>query len=416
MVTRPKLLASTALAGMAALAPVWGAEPLKLSLGGYAVGGLTLRQEDNVAAPTTAPVNRGAGDDRVFAITTDIGRSDVFWESEVFFQGEMKTDSGLTVGVNIQLEAYTSNDQVDEHYVYLQGGFGKLIVGAENSAPYLLHFGVPSPTDTIFNVDDRRYLFPFRTPGSNKVTTPSTFSQLTNDADKITYFTPRFAPGFQFGLSYTPDDDAFAGFQSVGVGGGTGCKGGCAYNAGNNVSDNDQANHHHFLEAGMNFVRTLNGLSLGFDLGLGYGFLEKQSRSAAGLDRLGKDRIVATTGISVGYAGFTGGLGFAWDNLGLQGPNSRYDLAAGLTYATGPWLVGADVAYVVAKDGQALQSGRLVRRSNDTLIYAEIGGSYLLGRGVKVFSVVNVARWDGNGTASEEATGVAWSTGLALNF
>ncbi len=411
---RSKLLATTAMAGVA-LSPAWGAEPLKLSLGGYAVTGLTVRQQDNTASATT--VNRGAGDDRVFAITTDIGRSDAFWESEIFFQGSMKTDSGLTVGVNIQLEAYTSNDQIDEHYIYLDGGFGRLIAGAENSAPYLLHFGAPSPTGSYFGVEETvRFFFPLRAPAANKVGTVSTFSQLTGDADKLTYFTPRFAPGFQFGFSYTPDDDAFTGFQSVGVGGGANCKGGCAYNAGNGVSDNDQPNHHHFLEAGMNFVRSMNGVNLGFDLGLGYGFLEKQSRSAAGQDRLGKDRMVATTGLSIGYAGFTGGLSFAWDNLGLQGPNSRYDLAAGLTYAAGPWLVGADVAYVVAKDGQALQSGRLVRRSNDTLVYAEIGGAYLLGPGIKAFSVVNVGRWDGNGTASEEATGVAWSTGMILNF
>ena len=405
------------MAGMAVLSPGWGAEPLRLSLGGYAVGGLTVRQQDNVASPTAAPVNRGPGDDRVFAITTDIGRSDVFWESEIFFQGEMKTDSGLTIGVNVQLEAYTSNDQVDEHYVYFQGGFGKLIAGAENSAPYLLHFGTPSPTGSYFGVEETvRFFFPLRAPAANKAATASTFSQLTGDANKITYFTPRFAPGFQFGFSYTPDDDAFAGFQSVGVGGGANCKGGCAFDAGNGVSDNDQPNHHHFMETGLSFARSLNGVNLGLDLGAGYGFLEKQSRSAAGRDRLGKDRIVATGGLNVGYAGFTGGLSFAWDNLGLQGPNSRYDVAAGLTYGRGPWLIGGDIAYVVAKDGQASQSGVLVRRSDDRLIYAEIGGSYLLGPGVKLFSVLNIARWDGNGTATEESTGFAWSTGMILNF
>ncbi len=413
---RSRLLATTTVAGLTALSPVWAGESLKLSLGGYAASGLTVIRQDNVATPTAAPINRGPGDDRVFAFTTDIGRSDVFWEAEVFFQGEMKSDFGLTFGVNIQLEAFTSNDQIDEHYVYLQGDFGKVIVGAENSAPYLLHFGAPSPTGAYFGVEETvRLFFPLRAPASNKVATVSTFSQLTGDANKITYFTPRFAPGFQFGLSYTPDDDSPPGNTAQNAYG-INCKGGCAFDAGNGVSDNDQANHHHFLEAGMNFVRSMNGVNLGFDLGFGYGFLEKQSRSAVGQDRLGKDRIVATAGLSVGYAGFTGGLSFAWDNLGLQGPNSRYDLAAGLTYGAGPWLVGADVAYVVAKDGQALQSGMLVRRGNDTLVYAEIGASYQLGPGIKVFSVLNVACWDGNGAASEEATGVAWSTGMALNF
>lgn len=431
------LLATTAL-GCVAAAEVQGAEPIRLQLGGYVASGLTLRAQDNVAVPATPPVNRGVGDDRNHAVagtanaagavvnvpsTVDLGRSDQFWEGEVFFQGEVRTDLGFTVGVNVQLEAYTSADQIDEHYVYVQGGFGRIVAGAENSAPYILHFGAPSPTGTFFGVEETvRFFLPLRPPPANKAASVSTFSQLTGDANKITYFSPRFAPGFQFGFSYTPDDDAPQGVQAVTAAGN--CKGGCAFDAGNGISDNDQPNHHHFIEAGFNFVRTLGGINLGFDFGGGYGFLEKQSRSAAvGQDRLGKDRVVVTTGLSLAYAGFTGGLSFAWDNLGLQGPNNRYDWAVGLTYGRGPWLVGADVGVVLAQDGQARQNAGagngtpvLVRRSNDRLVYGELGGAYLLGQGIKLISALNFGRWDGNGTATEESVGVAWSTGIALNF
>ncbi|MCC7047140.1 MAG: porin [Alphaproteobacteria bacterium] len=418
--------------------PGYAAEPVRLQLGGYVASGLTLRAEDHVATPATPSVNRGAGDDRNYTTvgttnaagaavnvptTTDLGRSDQFWEAEVWFVGETTLDNGVKVGVNVQMEAYTSADQIDEHYIYVQGGFGRLVAGAENSAPYILHFGAPSPTGTYFGVEETvRFFFPLRPPPSNKVASVSTFSQLTGDANKLTYYTPRFAPGIQFGLSYTPDDDAPQGVQTVN--GAVNCKGGCAFDAGNGISDNDQANHHHFIEGGFNFVRTIDGMNLGFDLGGGYGFLEKQSRSSAvGQDRLGKDRIVVTTGLSLAYAGFTGGLSFAWDNLGLQGPNNRYDWALGLTYGKGPWIVGGDVGFVLAQDGQARQAAGpgnatpvLVRRSNDRLIYAEIGGAYQLGPGIKVFSAVNLARWDGNDTATEEASGVAWSTGVALSF
>jgi hypothetical protein len=432
------LLASTALAGLAAAAPVAAGEPVRLKLGGYVATGLTLRAQDNLAVPATPAVNRGIGDDRAYAPATttntagtavgvpgtlDPGRSDQFWEGEIFFQGEVKTDLGFVLGVNVQLEAYTSADQVDEHYIYVQGSFGRLVAGAENSAPYILHFGAPSPTGTFFGVEETvRFFFPLRPPPANKAASVSTFSQLTGDANKITYFSPRFAPGFQFGMSYTPDDDAPQGVQTVN--GAATCKGGCAFGAGNGIADNDQPNHHHFIEAGFNFVRAVGGLTIGFDLGGGYGFLEKQSRSAAGgLDRLGKDRAVVTTGFSAAYAGFTGGLSFAWDNLGLQGPNSRYDWALGLTYGKGSWLVGGDIGFVLARDGQARQAAGagnatpvLVRRSNDRLIYAEIGASYQLGPGIKAITALNLARWDGNGTATEEATGIAWSTGLAVSF
>lgn len=215
-----------------------------------------------------------------------------------------------------------------------------------------------------------------------------------------------------FGFSYAPDDDAFSGPQA-GTGG---CRGGCAFDAGTGVSDNDQPNQHHFIEAAMNFVRSINGVDLAFDLGVGHGFLEKQSRSA-NQDRLGKGRTVVTAGYNIGYAGWVIGGAFAWDNKGLQGPNSRYDATFGVTYETGPWLVGFSVAYTIAKDGQALQpNGALNRRGNDTLFYSEIGGSYKLGPGINLFSVINVARWSGNGTAIEESTGVAWSSGIQINY
>ncbi|MCC6469449.1 MAG: hypothetical protein IT563_14095, partial [Alphaproteobacteria bacterium] len=46
----------------------------------------------------------------------------------------------------------------------------------------------------------------------------------------------------------------------------------------------------------------------------------------------------------------------------------------------------------------------------------ELGGQYTLGPGIRVFSVINYAKYDGNDTATEESTGVAWSTGFRLSF
>lgn len=425
---KKQLMATTALVAGGLIAGVaQAAEPIKLSLGGYITTGLSVRQQDNVA--TGSASNRGAGDDRNYTTaattnaagatvnvptTTDLGVTDQFWEGEIFFVGETTLDNGIKIGVNIQLEAYTSNDQVDEHYVYVQGGFGRLVVGAENAASYLMHYSAPSPTGGQFGADSPN-LFPFRAPSNTAVSSVRTFMQLTSDANKITYYTPRFAPGFQFGLSYTPDDDSSGGAQGVAAGG---CRGGCAFDAGNGISDNDQANHSNFVEAGMNFVRSINGVDLAFDVNFGTGFLEKQTRSAAntGNDALLKQRYSAGAGFNVGYAGWTFGAGVLWDNNGLQGENNRYDVAAGVTYGAGPWLVGVNAGYAIHQDGEALQGNRLVDRTNDTLIYAEVGGQYTLGPGIRVFSTINFAKWEGNNTATEESAGVAWSTGFRLSF
>src|SRR5262249_4987067 len=157
---------------------------------------------------------------------------------------------------------------------------------------------------------------PFRNPSSNAMgATIRTFMQLTSDANKITYYTPRFAPGFQFGISYAPDDDAPGGTQTV-TGAGN-CRGGCAFDAGTSISDNEQTNRHHFIERAANFVRSINGVDLAFDLGFGTAFVEHQARNA-NRDRLLKQRWSATAGFNVGYAGFTFGAGWLWDNFGLQ--------------------------------------------------------------------------------------------------
>jgi len=421
---KKQLMATTALVAGGLIAGVaQAAEPIKLSLGGYLVTGLTVRDQDNVATAATPASNRGTGDDRNYTTaattgganvptTTDLGRTDQFYEAEVWFVGETTLDNGVKVGVNIQMEAYTSSDQIDEHYIYVQGGFGRLVAGAENSAPYIMHYSAPSPTGGQFGADSPNFL-PFRAPSQNAIGSVRTFMALTSDANKLTYYTPRFAPGFQFGISYAPDDDAPGGTQTVNGAGN--CRGGCAFDAGNGISDNEQTNHHHFIEAGANFVRSINGVDLAFDVGFGTAFVEHQSRSA-NRDRLLKQRYSASAGFNVGYAGWTFGAGWLWDNNGLQGHNNRHDFTAGVTYGAGPWLIGVNMGYAWHQDGEAAQGTVLVNRTNDTLLYGELGGQYTLGPGIRVFSVINYAKWEGNSTATEESTGVAWSTGFRLSF
>ncbi len=45
---------------------------------------------------------------------------------EVWFRGETTLDNGLTIGARIELEAEDAPDQIDQSFVYWQGGFGKI--------------------------------------------------------------------------------------------------------------------------------------------------------------------------------------------------------------------------------------------------------------------------------------------------
>lgn len=69
----------------------------------------------------------------------------VFQDAEIHFGASKKVPSLSTeFGYKLQLEAATKGDQIDEHYGYVKGPFGELIVGAENDAAFLLQTHAPN--------------------------------------------------------------------------------------------------------------------------------------------------------------------------------------------------------------------------------------------------------------------------------
>lgn len=64
-------------------------------------------------------------------------------DAEIHFRPKLVLENGLTIGANIQLEGQSSGDQIDEAYAYVEGSFGKVVVGDENSAGYELALIAP---------------------------------------------------------------------------------------------------------------------------------------------------------------------------------------------------------------------------------------------------------------------------------
>src|SRR5262245_24630953 len=122
-------------------------------------------------------------------------------DNEIHFKGETTLDNGLTVGAHIELEGFTSTDQIDERWVYFKGGWGELRYGDEDDARKLKSYAAPTPTPNTFGVNSP--FFTFNNPGSEVASTVSTFRNLDNDAAKLIYFTPSFG-GFQLAFSYAP--------------------------------------------------------------------------------------------------------------------------------------------------------------------------------------------------------------------
>ena len=277
----------------------------------------------------------------------DMHEINVRQEGEIQFKGETTLDNGLTIGVNVQLEAVAQSDQLDEQYVYFSGEFGRVIVGAENSAAYLMGYSAPSVGLGVNSPNF--FLF---SPQSSAPT--ANFVTFVSDANKLTYFSPRFS-GFQLGLSYTPNIDARGGDrQTFGLN-----------------TDGDIGDQSDVVGLGLNFVNSFNGFDVAVSGTYEFGSLEANN-GAGTFD----DRNQWQVGANVGFAGFTIGGSYGVDDNGLAGSfeDTGYDL--GVSYETGPW--GVSIAWFHSEQEFAGVS------QDDELDLMELGASYALGPGITI--------------------------------
>lgn len=144
--------------------------------------------------------------------------------AEIHFMGKTMLNNGTVIGINIQLEAESSSDgdQIDEHYVYARGNWGKLIVGAENGVAHLGEVTAPgfvaglkmadnSLTDAVI---EAAYDTAF---GASNVIEDANMStkieNISGDANKVSYFTPRLG-GLRLGVSFAPNNADIYGGES----------------------------------------------------------------------------------------------------------------------------------------------------------------------------------------------------------
>lgn len=197
------LLGTTALVSAGLVAQqAQAADPIVLNVGGYQNWATWIGKNDSNAATASLPAQPGFNryDNRIV------------FDGEIQFKGKTVLDNGLEVGVRFELEGETQGDQQDETYVYIEGSFGTFRVGNDDpvsysmstAAPYLNYlFGANSPT--IFtNGLSQFFSATGRTAAGAGYATFATFPGMTGDDAQLMYFTPVFN-GFQFGVSYAPD-------------------------------------------------------------------------------------------------------------------------------------------------------------------------------------------------------------------
>lgn len=337
--------------------------------------------------------------------TQEYNPTGVFSDGEVHFRGEYKHDNGITFGANVQLEMFgTANtgDTIDEKYAFVDGDFGRIVAGSENSAAYIMHYAAPNvglPVNsgwvTVF-IPVPANIFGgglFRSPGG------STYLDYGNDDNGITYYTPRFW-GFQVGLTYTP--------SVTGNGDGKNFP----------VEADTETEYNNGFAVGVNYVEDFNGFGVAISGGYRYATVA-DVRNDPPVGTGADDYQAVSTGINLSYAGFTIGGSYANEMEGKQAcatvgcaggittSSEGFAWDAGVSYEFGPWAFG--VTYFHGED-----EGLLADPDQDELDSVTGGLSYALGPGITARAGVMWADWKPENGDSQ--SGIAGAVGLSFSF
>jgi hypothetical protein len=345
------LLGTTALAAAGLLATqAQAAEPIKISVGGYYQSYIVFADYDE----------KGIPDQQNFYVKQ---------EGEIKFAGSTTLDNGLKVGVNVELEGYTTGDQIDEHYVWFSGTFGRLEIGAHDAAPYLMFYGGQSaiPGHGLSSPNFFHYTTAgVGTPAKNAAisTLPTTRLNTVGDTNKIIYFTPRFN-GFQLGVSYAPDFD---------TGGGEGGQYGTDIDGDGEFEDS--------IAVGMNFVQKFNDVGVNFYAGAMWTQFDAKQGCPAFLDSGCKEwHPEYGVGGNVTFSGFTIGGSYNYDaaTLPLFNDVVRHAVEGGVMYApSAQWAFSVLGYYAWIED----DDNHFSNNDGDSFFTLEVGGRYVLGPGI----------------------------------
>lgn len=323
--------------------------------------------------------------------TTDYAGVDAKQDAEIIFSPSITLDNGIKIGANVQLEANTSGDQIDESFLFIDGSFGRILLGSENSARYLMQYAAPDVTMLNVNSGSLTAFIPFSgtaggaTTGADvfRGTLGATFIEngRNNDAQRITYFTPRFA-GFQLGVSYARDGNQDSNAQL----------------------DIDGVALSNIVDIGANYVNSFGDIDVAVGAGYGIAFGDANDNPQ-----------VWNAGLNLGFGGFTIGGSFAeQNNFGVQ-DGVAWD--AGLSYETGPW--GFSFTYF---KGESVDDENVALGADEEMQAFLVGANYSLAKGVDLGVFGAYVDFDEElsdgaaATGGNDVDGFIIGTGISVSF
>lgn len=383
------LLAGTALLGMA-VASTPAAAQIDLDVGGFTRFYGVYADNDE-----TAPASL-----REFEFRRDV---------ELHFTGEYTTDSGLTVGVHHELEL-GGNVTTDETYVYFSGNYGRVNLGSEDGAAYLLQVAAPSADSNVDGL--RQYISGLNSPLWTAGTAGGAFaagSAITLDydhadfftgnalqTDRFTYLTPKWN-GFQAGFSYAPEPASAQGVVGM-------------------SADITTGAFEDLWELAARWDGEFEGF--GISAGAGYSTASTEVAAAAGTPLAGgasDDLETWNAGLNVAFQGFSIGASYLTTNNGFQAavaaPDADRDTwVVGAAWDNGPYHLGATY-YNTQFDEGAFGTVSEVEIDRFTL-----GGGYTYGPGMSVRGAFSFGEADDGTVATTNEDFTEFTIGTDVKF
>ena len=324
-------------------------------------------------------------------------------------RGEL--DNGMKIGGRIELEASNNSDQIDQAWITLEAGWGRIDLGAINSGRYNLSWtvnapnvahGITSGVTTEWLSHGDLGTFAFRRPLGSANT------DAANDDQGIHYYSPRFN-GFQVALSYRPA-------ASTITGGGSGGENIGAIDTNSSYTDAIDGAVHYTGDMGGVDVTALIGFATAAAPG---------SANVSDYEQVGGGFRISSQGFRVGGMVSDVSNGFCVDmdtadmdtgrvNAVCSDPEDRSSAGTvftfGASYSSGPWAVSAQVHSGEVEDSIGIAG------SSELDVWS-VGASYTLGPGLRLITSYQDAELSNeDGIAGNGNSGNSFSIGVAAGF
>lgn len=426
------LLATSALSMFAASAAF--AEGPKVTLGGYIDAQIGIADQDGAFTDQAVNSDARLKDTRDEHIRTD---------SRIDVKVAGQADNGLGYGGVVTIIAEqnssgaddgTGNASAEKTFIFVESGLGRIELGSNNGASQTMkvdastfargtggiagdfykYVNVGASADSGTALSRTKYIvtpdlpsvaLPGARANDYKVSTDDTTDpQVTEFANKITYYSPRVS-GVQFGISYSPN----LGER----GNANGFRGDFSANSGTTPSANTAAQYHQdVVTAGLNYNGEYQGVGVKVSAVAEHG--DSPERLSTSDANIYDDLKAYELGLNLSYAGFT--VGGSWADVSEFGRiSSRNDEAqfwtAGIGYEFGPFA--ASVTYL---DSESEDNNTTDNTQDNEFTNLSIGADYKLAPGLVPYIEVSFFETDDNDNSTTDNDGSVVILGTQLTF